>query len=1169
MLDGWSARLVLDEVLDRTAGRAVAPVRPFRDHVAWIAAQDADAAETHWRSLLDGFDAPTRIAVDRGRSSAPFQLARTTAELDEAATAELEHVARTHRVTVNTLVQAAWATVLSCLSGDDDVVFGVTGSGRPAEIDDVEDIIGMFLATLPMRVRFDGERPVAEWWAELQRQQLDLTHYQYSSLADVARWSEVPAGVPLFDSTVVFENFPSGNDDETGLTVEARSVYEQTRFPLTLMIGPGARLEVLTLFDESRFDRSDVDSLVAQFLLVLERMTREPDLPLRSLTVLGDDELRRILVDWNRTDRAVPDATVHAEIERRAAANPGALAVIDGERRWSFGELVDAAARLAARMQAAGAAPGQAIGVALPRSIEAVVALLAVIRSGAAYVPLEPGTPRARLDLIAEAADITMALTTSEHASSVSGRGIPVIDVTEADSTLVPIAATDEVAPDDPMFVVFTSGSTGTPKGVPGSHRAVLNRCAWQTENHPFADDEIMCQKTTLGFVDHVAELWAPLVSGKPLVIVPDEVVRDVEAFVTTLAHHEIRRIVMVPSLLTVILDSVPDLATRLPRLRLWNLSGERLPRLLADRFRSALPDASLLNIYGMSEAMADATCFDGVWSESDETLPIGRPIRNHRVYVLDRVGRPTPVGVAGQIWISGVGLAAGYWRRDDLTAERFGPNPFGDGHHGRRYATGDVGRWRPDGQLEYLGRIDRQVKVNGIRVELGDVEAAVRELPGVRDVVVIDVSSANASSRLVAHVVTDGVVDPVDLRRQLSERVPEYLVPAALHRIDAIPLLPSGKPDRHSLPDVAPARPSVDDAELDDELRAMVSMWRDVIETAAIGPDDDFFEVGGHSIAGMRLLSRIKREHDVNLALSVLYSDPTPRALLARVRGTDGVADRDGAGFRYLVPITQGNDDRCVLHIIHGAGGNVLNFRDLAQVLAPRWSVVGVQASGVDGVAPPHATMDEMCEAYIAELLAERRPGPMFIAGFSGGGIIAYEIAVRLSARGHPVAAVILLDTFHRSIQSRRRTVGEHAAALLRQGPGYLLERIRVRRQRRLYERADEVVEAATPADGAVPHELRDAHLVSNIRSILDEYETPAYDGPVWLFAANDVLDVIQHAGPDRGWSRSATRLEVTRVPGGHADFILAPHVQQLGEAILDRLDSAVAADQSDRADA
>lgn len=1161
MLDGWSAALVLDEVLGRCGGRTPPPAPPFREHLAWIARQDNDQARAHWRSLLDGFDEPTRLAMDLRPTDATFRLARTTAELDESTTNRLTAVAREHRTTTNTLVQAAWATVVSSNSGDDDVVFGVTGSGRAAEVDDVERVVGMFLATLPMRVRFDGDVPISDWWAEIQRQQLDLTHFQYSSLADVVRWSDVPAGVPLFDTAVIFENYPRRDGDAGPVAIEHRQVFEQTRFPLTLMIGAEARLQVVALFDESRFERGTVDDLLTQFLRVLDRMTTDPDLPVRGLTVLTDEEREQVLVDWNRTDRPVPASTVHAEIERHAAADPNATAVIEGDRHWSYREIVDAAAALAARMQTAGAAPGQTIGVALPRSAEAIIALLAVIRSGAAYVPLEPDSPADRLAVIAHDAHITMALTAPAFEPLVAGLGLPVIDVTGSNVELEPLPAAT-VGADDPMFVVFTSGSTGRPKGVPGSHRAVLNRIAWQLETYPFTDDEVACHKTTLGFVDHVAELWAPLVAGRSVVIVPDEVVRDVDEFVSTLARHRIRRIVMVPSLLEAVLDSVPDLATRLEQLRLWALSGERLPRSLADRFRAAMPHARLLNIYGMSEAMADVTCFDGEWTDSQEAVPIGRPIHNQRVYVLDRVGRPAPVGVPGQIWISGVGVSRGYWRREDLNAEKFLANEFGEGPHARRYASGDIGRWNHDGQLEYVGRIDRQVKVRGIRVELGEVEAAVRGLAGVSDVVVVDGSADHEATRLVAHVVTDGDVDLDEARKRLAARQPSHLVPAVFRRLDSIPLLPSGKTDLNALPGAAASAPPVRD-DVDDELRTMMALWQDVIETGAVGPDDDFFDVGGHSIAAMRLMSRLKREHGVNLGLAVLYRHSTPRRLLTHVRSQadqDSPADSVEPDVRHLVPITRGTDPAQVVYCIHGAGGNVLNFHDLAQSLAPDWGVVGIQAAGVDGVTPPHRSLDEMCDAYIAEILADREDGPLFVAGFSGGGIIAYEIAVRLAARGRPVDAVVLLDTFHRSIQGRRRTVGEHASALVRQGPAYLAERVQVRRQRRMYERADEIVEAETPVDGPVPHELRDAHLVSNIRSLLDDYDTPDYDGPVWLFAATDVLDVFRHAGLDRGWSSSVSRLRAELVPGDHANFILEPNARHLGARLLERLNHVVA---------
>ncbi len=805
MLDGWSTAQVLDEVLDRCAGREVADSAPFRDHVAWLAEQDLGAARSHWRQLLAGFDHPTIVAGRRRTTDEPFDRARVTLSLDEAATESVIATAREQRVTPNTLVQAAWALTLSCLSGDDDVVFGVTGSGRPAEVPGVESIVGMFLSTLPMRVRVDRDRTVGDLWRELQGQQLDLTQYQYSSLADIARESSIPAGVAMFETALIFENFPRPDDVGRPFTVEHHRVFEQTRFPLTVLVGAGDHLEAVALYDRSQFEDGAVEALLDVFRDVLTSTVAEATLPLTSVSALADTDRHRLLDELNRTDRPVPDSTVPDEIATRARLRPDSVALIDGDRSMSYGELERAGRAIGSRLGDDGVGRGDTVLVAVDRSIDAVVAMLAVMRAGAAYVPVDPATPRGRLDAIVDDARPSLVI---GNATGLSDLGIPSIDIAGlAGSTDAATGSPTGASPDDPMFVVFTSGSTGRPKGVPGTHRAVLNRCAWEARVAPYDTDEVTAQKTTFAFVDHVAELWAPLVAGRTVAIIPDDVVRTPDAFVDALARHRIRRIVMVPSLLDALLDACPDLGDRLPELTRWTLSGERLDATLVDRFRSALPAATLLNVYGMSEVMADATAYEvtspgAPAPERRGPIPIGTPIDNQRTYVIDRAGRPAAVGVPGEIHVSGVGLMTGYWRRDDLTAERIADNPFGDGDHARWYCTGDIGRWSPDGQLEYLGRLDRQVKVRGVRIELGDVEAATRELSDVVDAVVVDAASAGSPTRLRAYIVADDGIDVAELRRQLSELVPAALVPSEFERIDEIPLLPSGKVNRAALPE-------------------------------------------------------------------------------------------------------------------------------------------------------------------------------------------------------------------------------------------------------------------------------------------------------------------------------------------------------------------------------
>jgi amino acid adenylation domain-containing protein len=1163
MMDGWSTSLIIDEVLDRLAGLQPADRRrsdppTFRQYVEWLNRQDAQRAERFWRDHLRSFARATPLTGDRGPSTRRYEPGQRTAALGPPETARLASVAREHRVTLNTLVQAAWAVVVSCNSGDDDVVFGVTTSGRPSDLDGVEHIVGMFLATLPMRVRFDSSRTIAELWADLQALQLDLDQHRSSSLADITRWSDVPPGEPLFDSTLIFENYPRPDERERCFAVERRSVREQTRFPLTLMVGLAEQLEMSALYDGSRFSSDAVDLLLHQLANVLVRMAADPGSTLSLLSVMSDEERHRMLVEWNETDRPIPEGTVHAAVDRHAMAFPGSVALIVAGTTISYGELRQRSDRLAGRLRAMGVEPGSIVGVVHERSIDLVVALLAVMKCGAAYVAIEPGTPPERLRSIVEDAGITRALCGQASGTALAALDVEIIDEPSGHQEGNPDLQLPEVQSTAPMFVIFTSGSTGRPKGVPGSHRAVLNRCQWQFDTYPYGPDEVTCQKTTLNFVDHVAELWAPLVAGRPVVIIPDDIARVPDLFVSELARHRINRIVLVPSMLRLLLDEVPELGRRLPDLRLWMVSGEALSATLAQRLLDAVPGATLVNVYGMSEAMADVTAHEVGSSTDPSPVPIGRPLHNQRVYVVDGVGRPAPVGVPGQIWVSGPAVAPGCFRNGQLTDADLRVNPFA-GDHGLVYVTGDVGRWRQDGVLEYLGRIDRQVKIRGVRVEPGEVEQAIGELAGVQDVVVV-ASRTGDQVDLVAFVVAGEDLEPTAVRRSLLGRLPAAFIPSVIQQVEKIPLLPSGKVDIEALR-AAPrsARPEQDQVPFDDDVASMIALWEEVIGTDGIGPDDEFFDVGGHSMAAMRVLARVLREHDVNIPLATFYSSPTPRSLadqLHRSLSSAGESHR----FRHLVPFTAVERPTAgTVFCVHGVGGNTLNLVELAGHLRPEWDLVGVQASGVDGIGPVHTSMDELCTAYLDEILAYGVEGPYFLAGYSSGGIFAIEMATRLVSGGHDVGGVALLDTFHPDVTGRARRPLRHLEAFLRQGRGYIRERRSAREAVRHFAELDELLAAHTSGDGVMAYELRERWVSTALRAILGGYSPPVYRGKVWLFAATSLDQRYEHVGMDRGWATSAPHLDIVPIPGGHDDFLREPNVNRVAMALRSRLDEAV----------
>jgi amino acid adenylation domain-containing protein len=881
LLDGWSVGLVLQEVaalyeaeaLGRPA--ALQPRRPFRDYIAWLRRQDPAAAEAYWRRTLAGFTAPTALAGDRAPGRPPGEEGAYAEEeviLDEERTAALQAFARAQRLTLFTAVEGAWAYALARHAGTEDVVFGNTVSGRPPSLQGAEGMIGCFINTLPVRARVEGAAGLADWLRQLQADQVELRRFEHSSLLDVRRWSEVPPGPPLFDAILVFENLTSVERSESW------QGYQRTNFPLALVAWPGRRLALRAGYYEGRFDAATVRRLLEHVAAALDAMaagaSRLADLP----PAPGGDLER--LAGWNRTEEPalLPERPLHALVAEQVARTPEAVAVSCEGASLTYRELEARAGALARRLLALGAGPGSRVGVALERSLELPVALLATLKAGAAYVPLDPAYPAERLAAMAEDAfggERPIVLGREETASALEGEsggdpGVP-------------------VSPDDLAYVLFTSGSTGRPKGAMNTHRGIVNRLLWMQSAYPLDASDRVLQKTPYSFDVSVWELFWPLVAGARLVLARPGGHQDPEYLVRLMAAEGITTVHFVPSMLQVFLEE--EGAGSLRGLRRVIASGEALAPALVDRFFARMPPGvELHNLYGPTEAAVDVSAW--ACAPGAASVPIGRPIANTALHVLDRDLRPLPVGVPGELHIGGAQVARGYVGRPDLTAERFVPDPTARGS--RLYRTGDLARWRGDGALEYLGRLDHQVKIRGVRIEPGEIEAALRRHPGVREAAVLPREAGDETS-LAAFVVCAATDLPAgELRAFLRERLPEAMVPAAFVAVPSLPLTANGKLDRAALLRLAPDGPAVEAAaylapasELE---RTIAEVWREVLGVERVGLRDNFFDLGGHSLKLMAAHSRLRRSLPREVSIVEMFQYPTVEALARYAgRGVDG----------------------------------------------------------------------------------------------------------------------------------------------------------------------------------------------------------------------------------------------------------------------------------------
>ncbi|MGK3998773.1 amino acid adenylation domain-containing protein [Sorangium sp. So ce1024] len=899
LLDGWSAALVLKDAFSAydalRAGRAAAlPARRrYREYIAWLRERDAGTAEPFWRGALAGFGAATPLPLERATPAAEQRgYGAEIVSLPEPFTARLARFTQQHRVTPSTLVQAAWALVLSRTSRSDDVLFGVTVAGRSAALSGIEAMVGLFINTLPLRVAVPPAATVADWLRDVLGATTELGPHEHTPLAQARAWSAVPAGQPLFESLLVFENYPADPRTQEGLPglgVRDVAFADQTNYPLTLAVLPGREIQLRLSYDRRRFDEESAARLLRLVEAALRQMISRPEARVGELSLLGDLASRRVAAAWNDTEVAYPsDLRVHALFEAQAARTPEATAVIFDERRLSYRELDARANQLAHALRRRGVGPDVLVAIAAERSVEMVVALLAVLKAGGAYVPIDPDYPADRIAYMLDDAGAPVLLSQWPVASRLPAHGAEVLclDVDRGQLDREPTTRLDvAVSPDNLAYTIYTSGSTGRPKGAGNTHRGLLNRLQWMQQRFGLSPEDRVLQKTPFSFDVSVWELFWPLITGAALVVARPGDHRDGERLVELITRHEVTTLHFVPPMLQAFLET-PGAAT-CRSLRRVICSGEALPAELARRFFDRMEHAELHNLYGPTEASIDVTAWACRRDDTSASVPIGFPIANTQIYLLDRHGHPVPPGVAGELHIGGIGLARGYHRRPELTAERFMPDPFGAAPGGRLYRTGDLARYRPDGAIEFLGRLDHQVKLRGLRVELGEIEARLLQHPSVAEAVVVARDEAHGGKRLVAYVAgRDGAApDPEALRAWLAETLPAYMVPAPILVLDRLPLSPNGKVDRRALPApeaAAPGhRPYV--APRTEAERILAEVWADVLHRERVGVDDNFFELGGDSIVTLQVLARAA-QRGLRLTPKVLFEHPTVAGAAAQL---------------------------------------------------------------------------------------------------------------------------------------------------------------------------------------------------------------------------------------------------------------------------------------------
>jgi amino acid adenylation domain-containing protein/non-ribosomal peptide synthase protein (TIGR01720 family) len=1025
LTDGWSTSMLLGEVLRAYAGQSVAGAPPgsYRDYIAWLAGRDAALGQAYWQQQLARLPEPTMLADALPRPARQDGYGEATLSLDAVQTRRLADLARRERVTLNTVVQACWALLLARHTGQPVVAFGATVAGRPGELPGAEQMVGNFINTLPVVCACPGDAQVGAWMRALQEQNLASREHEYTPLYEIQRWAG-RGQQALFDSIVVFENYPMDAAfaalGEHELKFSAIRSIDVTTYAMDVEVHAGEVLDIKFIYQRRFFDHRTAQELSGHMRQLLLGLPEAAALTLRELAMLSPVALAGLLVLGQGQPVPAPAPApaahlpVHRRIELQARSRPQAIALLMGQEELDYAGLNARANRLAHYLMAGGVGRGSIVGVAMERCLDIIVTQLAVLKAGAAYLPLDPAYPADRLDFMVR--DSGMRHLVVHRA--LRPRLLVDASVTVLVSEDLDLADCNACNPDLPMherdgvYVIYTSGSTGTPKGVLVEHGPLAMHCGAVAEIYGMGPDSCELHFMSFSF-DGAHERWLTALCIGAGLALRDQELWSAEQTYRALHDYGVTNAAFPPAYLGQIADwaLARDDA---PPVELYVFGGEAMPRAAYDKVRHALQPRQLINGYGPTETVVTPLIWKTEASQGIEGTyaPIGRPVGERTARVLDADMAMVPTGVVGELYIGGYGLARGYLGRAGLTAERFVADPLGGG--GRLYRTGDLVRWMPDGNIEFMGRLDAQVKIRGFRIELGEIEAGVRDVHGVLDAAVC-VHDAGAGPQLVAYAVpAQGAGQGQDglertIRRQLGERFPDYMVPRQVMLLPGLPRLVSGKLDRKALPAPQAREARVFAAPSTPEAALLAGIWQQVLAVERVGETDNFFELGGDSLSSLKVhaLVRQLRHPGLNFQLRDLLQRPTIAALLG-LKAAGQPPQAPG-----LVRLNGAATQALPLVCIHGGLGTVFDYQPLARRLEGVRTVYGLACPLLADAGWPAPSLNHMAQTYCDIIRRALPRGPYHLLGWSLGATLAALVARCFEAQGEQPAFVGMVDPF------------------------------------------------------------------------------------------------------------------------------------------------------------
>lgn len=1034
--DGWSMGVFIHELSELYIAFGDGKISPlpeltiqYADFAAWqkqwltgdVLAQQID----YWKQLLIGAPPLLEFPTDRPRpSTQTYTGGFVEFSLEQRLSEQLTSLSQQSGTTLFMTMLAAFAVLLTRYSSQDDIVIGSPIANR--NLCEIEPLIGFFVNTLVLRTKVENNPTFLEFLELVKQLTLDAQEHQdlpFEKLVEELQPARSLSYSPLFQVMFELDNTPTSNLELPELQIVPLELENiNAKFDLTLSIqASDSGLVCGWEYKTDLFDRTSIDRLAINFQTLLQSIVTNPHQPVSQLPLLNPIEQQQIIELWNQTQSEYPLAAQSEWcfpqlFEQQVSLTPDAIAVSDGDRNLTYQALNDRANRWARHLVELGVDAETIVALVADRNLDFLTAILAVFKAGGAYLPLNPHHPAERIQQVLSQSKAPLILTSNSWTSMLEPivssltnshlLNFSQLNAPEYSGANLPIRCT----PDNLAYVIYTSGSTGKPKGAMLEQRGMLNHLYAKIVDLNLSPRSIVAQTAAQTFDISIWQFLVPLLVGGKVEIVSTEIAADPARLLALVARQQISILEIVPSLLRAILhqielDTPPTLS-----LKWLLLTGETLPPQLCRQWLEYYPHIPLMNAYGPTECADDVTHYPIYTAPAPEilNLPIGRPIANTQLYILDRQLQPVPIGVPGELYVGGAGVGRGYLDAPALTQAAFIPNPFHPELSPRLYKTGDRARYLPDGNVEFLGRIDFQVKIRGFRIELGEIEAILSQHPQIQAVTVIDREDKPGNQYLAAYIVSTAELTPSDLRDFLKQQLPDYMVPGAFIFLEQIPLTPNGKVDRKALPipDLSANNtfiPPSDALELQ-----LVQIWEQVLQITPIGIRDNFFDLGGHSLLAVSLMARIQHQFDKQLSLATLFQGATIEQLAQSIRSTTPIDPFSAT----LMPLQQGDNSHRPLFFVHPGGGTVLSYLELARHLNPAQPVYGLESLDLDRSQRLHTNVEEMAAYYIQVMKTLQADGPYQIGGWSFGGLVAFEIAQQLRSQGDEVATVVLLDT-------------------------------------------------------------------------------------------------------------------------------------------------------------